>query len=162
MKKNKGFTLVEIIVILVILAILAAVLIPSLTHYIDKAKEKQITSDARGALMATQTLLSENYAKYGNVQIVTLTTAASGGSDEKVGIQAYSGKDYASATDKAEFDNDDIRELAEIDKSRGYVSKVVLAETDGTSCEIVTFEYYDYSTKKTASHNATSGIWTVS
>lgn len=35
---RKGFTLVEVIVVLVILAILAAIMIPALTGYIDKAK----------------------------------------------------------------------------------------------------------------------------
>ena len=35
--KKGGFTLVELIVVLVILAILAALLIPALTGYIDKA-----------------------------------------------------------------------------------------------------------------------------
>lgn len=43
--KNKGFTLVELIVVLVILAILAALLIPTLTGYIDKAKEKKIVAE---------------------------------------------------------------------------------------------------------------------
>lgn len=36
---QKGFTLVEVIVVLVIIAILAAVVIPTLTGYIDKSKE---------------------------------------------------------------------------------------------------------------------------
>jgi len=39
-KNNKGFTLVELIVVLVILAILAAILVPMLLGYIDEAKEK--------------------------------------------------------------------------------------------------------------------------
>ena len=40
MKNKKGFTLVEVIVVLVILAILAAILIPSLTGWIDDSQKK--------------------------------------------------------------------------------------------------------------------------
>lgn len=63
--KKKGFTLVELIVVLVILAILAALLIPALVGYIDKAKEKQIISETRSCVMAAQTLADEKYAKDG-------------------------------------------------------------------------------------------------
>ncbi len=45
--KGKGFTLVELIVVLVILAILAALLIPALTKYIDRAKNKSIVAETR-------------------------------------------------------------------------------------------------------------------
>ncbi len=60
---KKGFTLVELIVVLVILAILAALLIPALTGYIDKAKEKNIIAKTRQIVMASQTLLDEAYGK---------------------------------------------------------------------------------------------------
>ncbi len=60
--KKKGFTLVELIVVLVILAILAALLIPALTGYIDKAKEKDVIAETRSTVMAAQTLVDEKYA----------------------------------------------------------------------------------------------------
>lgn len=70
-----GFTLVELIVVLVILAILAALLIPALTGYIDKAKEKAIIAETRQAVMAAQTLVDE---KYGTVTKGTKITVGDG------------------------------------------------------------------------------------
>lgn len=63
LKDKKGFTLVELIVVLVILAILAALLIPALTGYIDRANEEKVIAEARMALMAAQTQGSIEYAK---------------------------------------------------------------------------------------------------
>ena len=64
--KKGGFTLVELIVVLVILAILAALLIPALTGYIDKAKQKSAIAETRQCVMAAQTLLDENYGANGS------------------------------------------------------------------------------------------------
>ena len=64
MKKNdKGFTLVELIVVLVILAILAAILVPALLGYIDKARQAQYEEEAHAILTATQAKATEEYAK---------------------------------------------------------------------------------------------------
>ena len=66
MKRNarrRGFTLVELIVVLVILAILAALLIPSLTGYIDKANKEKVVAEARNVLVAAQATVSEAYGK---------------------------------------------------------------------------------------------------
>ncbi len=60
---NKGFTLVELIVVLVILAILAAILVPALLGYIDKAKGQQGIIAGKNVLTAAQAVASEGYAK---------------------------------------------------------------------------------------------------
>lgn len=39
-KDKKGFTLIEMIVVIVILGILLAILVPGMIKYIDKAKDK--------------------------------------------------------------------------------------------------------------------------
>ena len=71
--KKGGFTLVELIVVLVILAILAALLIPALTGYINKAKEKKVIAETRMAVMAVQTMNSDYAAKNADIDWTKLT-----------------------------------------------------------------------------------------
>lgn len=61
--KKRGFTLVELIVVLVILAILAAILIPSFSSYIRKADQRSAVSECRSCVLSAQTLFSEAYAE---------------------------------------------------------------------------------------------------
>jgi prepilin-type N-terminal cleavage/methylation domain-containing protein len=58
---KKGFTLVELIVVLVILAILAAMLVPALTGYIRRARQEKEYQAASEILVAAQALATEYY-----------------------------------------------------------------------------------------------------
>ena len=67
-KKNGGFTLVELIVVIAILAILAGVAIPAYSGYITKAQDAKIVTE----LDAIQTAAQAANAKYGDITAITI------------------------------------------------------------------------------------------
>ena len=58
---KKGFTLVELVVVLVILAVMAAMLVPALTGWIKEARRKEYVNDAQYAITAAQATMVELY-----------------------------------------------------------------------------------------------------
>lgn len=60
---KKGFTLVELLVVLVILAILAAAIIPSMMGFIDRAKKESVAAEQRSVILAAQIQVNEMYGK---------------------------------------------------------------------------------------------------
>ncbi len=60
LKNKKGFTLIELIVVIVIIGILAAVLIPRMTGFTDKAKGTEALVHAKQVATAIDSILAEN------------------------------------------------------------------------------------------------------
>ena len=63
---DKGFTLVELIVVLVVLAIMAAAVIPGLMGYTDYAKDKKYIETADECLKASQSVITDAYSDASN------------------------------------------------------------------------------------------------
>ena len=105
-KFDKGFTLVELIVVLVIIAILAAVLVPVLMGYIDKSREEQSLIDAQYCVTAIQAELTQLYGKQG-ASVPLGTPVISGG---KI-VGTNNGDDNITSTKFAE----NVLKLAELD-----------------------------------------------
>jgi len=59
LKTRKGFTLMELIVVLIIIAILMAALLPSLIGWINDARESGLRVEGRTALVAIQGVVTE-------------------------------------------------------------------------------------------------------
>ena len=59
LKNKKGFTLMELIVVLIIIAILMAALLPALIGWINDARESSLRVDGRTALLAVQSVATQ-------------------------------------------------------------------------------------------------------
>ena len=62
MKKNKGFSLVELIIVIAIMAILAAAIAPALIRYIDKSRRADDVTAAGTIATAVQSALANEDA----------------------------------------------------------------------------------------------------
>ena len=135
-RNDKGFTLVELIVVLVILAILAAILVPALLGYIDRAREKQVTTNAEAALVAAQGKMADAYKTFANP-----------------------------STEVTKAKIKDLTDIAEASFEIQYTAKsytnTSTAPASRSMYKITGFTYYSKEYNQTAKWTATKGQWEV-
>ena len=85
LRDRRGFTLVELVVVLVILGITASFAVPALTGYIDTSKEKKAVSEAQACVMAATRLGAAQYAKVQQHNVnVSLSSGAGAAKDDSL------------------------------------------------------------------------------
>lgn len=106
-RNKKGFTLVEVIVVLVILAILIAIAVPSVMKYIDDANEAKYLAEARAAYIATEAELTKDYADNKSIDYSIYSVGETKGkeSDFLAAIKEGCGFDVTSVVATPKIDN---------------------------------------------------------
>jgi type IV pilus assembly protein PilA len=77
-KSNKGFSLVELIIVIAIMAILIAVLAPQYLKYVEKTKRTTDASAFGEMVRATEAAIADPTVNKTNVQTATLTWTTAG------------------------------------------------------------------------------------
>ena len=76
-QEEKGFTLVELLVVMLILGLLAAIAIPSFFNQRDKARDADAKSSVRTAQTAMETYNTDNQGSYAGASATDLTSIES-------------------------------------------------------------------------------------
>ena len=63
---KKGFTIVELVIVIAVIGILAAVLIPTFSSVVEKANESAAMQEAKNAMTEDLAMANADYAKIGS------------------------------------------------------------------------------------------------
>ena len=134
--KNKGFSLVELIIVIAIMAILAAAIAPALIRYIDKSRRSDDVASAETINTATQAALANEEA-YDEVQGAIPSTG-----NPVTLAKATAGSEFQKSSTDANISNNMSTFLEEINSSCGGTSpklkfKKKLGNTDPSDTWVI-------------------------
>lgn len=75
-RSQKGFTLIELIVVIAVIGILATILLPKFTDFTDRAREKAVLSEAKNIATVIDVLYAEDGKYYTNLETLSDGTTA--------------------------------------------------------------------------------------
>ncbi len=101
---KKGFTLVELVVVIAIIGVLAAILVPSMMGYVKKSRLKTANGNAKTAYNAIAEFLAEEETKgtlgdVDNAKCVSAATSALAANGGDAGVVATNAEAVATAAD---------------------------------------------------------------
>ena len=91
-ESRKGFTLVEIIVVLLILAVVTSMAVPAFSRQIDDAKEKKAVTEAQGCVTAGTGLGAQLYSTAHSNELQTVSTDANASDITTKALAAWASK----------------------------------------------------------------------
>jgi type IV pilus assembly protein PilA len=103
-RDDRGFTLIEMLVVVVIIGILAGIAIPLYLNYRKGAENKSAESDVRGAISAVEQFYTDNANTYPATQVGTRSTnmvldlAGGGGATQTITVSSGNTLSYRNVT----------------------------------------------------------------
>jgi prepilin-type N-terminal cleavage/methylation domain-containing protein len=110
MKKNKGFSLIEVLIVIVVITILAVIAIPNLTSAKKSALKASMISDLRNIVTAQVQYFSNNDGLY-SADAVNLTEFFVPSDDNTVTIEEASNRGWHATITNSNLGNGEICEV---------------------------------------------------
>ena len=123
-KKNKGFSLVELMVVVAIIGVLATIAVPQLNQWVAKARQAEAKSSLSGLYTAMKGFYAENQLYFGNFNAIGLRPEGS----LRYGYGFSKGTDLPSGVTASDSDKTEINTAA-----------TGVCTGAGSTCTVLTF-----------------------
>lgn len=104
-KNNKGFSLIELIIVIAIMAVLVAIIAPNLTKYLGSSKKNTDKKNADELASQIQTCITDYETENGYIGACSISWSATGASTSNATFQSMLNAAITSSTASKEVTN---------------------------------------------------------